>query len=247
MEFSPANRIVQLCLKGMSMEDNANRQGAAGLFNQAWNESTNDFERFLAAYFIARNENDNRDKLKWFERSLQLALNFNNEATRSALRTLYSHLATCYQESGNMQEAQKYEELASNFKSEPTDIGPFYHGTRADLKIGELLKAGGMSNYKEDLKMNHIYFTALISGAGLAASLAKGEGRERIYIVEPTGPFENDPNVTDKKFPGNLTRSYRSELPLKITGEVTDWTRHTPEDLQKWRGKLASNNGDIIN
>ena len=95
--------------------------------------------------------------------------------------------------------------------------------------------------------MNHIYFTALKNGAGLAAALAKGEGPERVYIVEPTGSFENDPNVTEKKFPGNPTRSYRSEAPLKIVGEVTDWVRQTPADIQKWREKLADNKGEIIN
>ena len=127
------------------------------------------------------------------------------------------------------------------------DNGPFYHGTKADLQVGDLLTAGSGSNYKSDLIMNHIYFTALVNGAGLAASLAKGNGRERVYIVEPMGSFENDPNVTDKKFPGNPTRSYRSQAPLKIVGEVTDWMRQTPEDIQKWRERLANNKGEIIN
>ena len=95
--------------------------------------------------------------------------------------------------------------------------------------------------------MNHIYFTANINSAGLAATLAKGEGRERIYIVEPTGEFENDPNVTDKKFPGNLTRSYRSKKPLRIIGEVTDWTKLTPKERREWSDKLAKNKGEIIN
>ncbi|RYY65184.1 MAG: NAD(+)--rifampin ADP-ribosyltransferase [Chitinophagaceae bacterium] len=90
------------------------------------------------------------------------------------------------------------------------DEGPFYHGTRADLQVGDLLTAGYPSNYRPEVLMNHIYFTALVNGAGLAAALAAGEGEERVYLVEPTGPFENDPNVTDKKFPGNPTRSYRS-------------------------------------
>ncbi|MNY43821.1 Rifampin ADP-ribosyl transferase [compost metagenome] len=129
----------------------------------------------------------------------------------------------------------------------PSDNGPFYHGTKADLQVGDLLRAGGSSNYKPGLEMNHIYFTALVNGAGLAADLAKGNGSERIYIVEPTGNFENDPNVTDEKFPGNPTRSYRSQAPLKIVGEVTDWVRMAPEELQKWREKLANNKGDIIN
>ena len=95
--------------------------------------------------------------------------------------------------------------------------------------------------------MNHIYFTALVNGAGLAAALAKGDGPERIYMVEPTGSFENDPNVTNKKFPGNPTRSYRSEAPLRIVAEVTDWARQTPEQLKSWREKLANVKGEIIN
>lgn len=134
--------------------------------------------------------------------------------------------------------------------TEILDQGPFYHGTKADLKIGDLLTAGFHSNYRSDVVMNHIYFTALPDGAGLAAALAKGEGRDRVYIVEPTGSFENDPNVTDKKFPGNPTRSYRSAAPLKIVGEVTDWKRLTPEELQVWRdriAKLEEDKGEIIN
>jgi hypothetical protein len=127
------------------------------------------------------------------------------------------------------------------------DNGPFYHGTKADLKPGDLLTAGFNSNYKTDVVMNHIYFTALPNGAGLAAALAVGDGEERVYIVEPTGSFENDPNVTDKKFPGNPTRSYRSTAPLKVVGELKDWTRLTTEERQQWRERLASMKGEIIN
>ena len=127
------------------------------------------------------------------------------------------------------------------------DPGPFYHGTKADLQIGDLLTAGFRSNYKPEVVMNHIYFTALVNGAGLAAALAQGNGRERVYIVEPTGPFENDPNVTDKKFPGNPTRSYRSHVPVRIIGEATDWLRISPEEVQQWRDRLASMEGEIIN
>ncbi|WP_029295664.1 NAD(+)--rifampin ADP-ribosyltransferase [Chryseobacterium hispalense] len=119
------------------------------------------------------------------------------------------------------------------------DNGPFYHGTKADLKTGDLLTAGFESNYYPEIMMNHIYFTALQNGAGLAAALAKGEGKERIYIVEPTGEFENDPNVTDKKFPGNPTRSYRSTAPLKVVGEVTDWIRLTDDELKSWKERIA--------
>jgi hypothetical protein len=127
------------------------------------------------------------------------------------------------------------------------DYGPFYHGTKADLQVGDLLTAGFNSNYRPEVIMNHIYFTALVNVAGLGAELAKGDRPARVYIVEPTGGFENDPNVTDKKFPGNPTRSYRTSAPLKIVGEITDWVRLTPEELQKWQESLENIKGDIIN
>jgi len=134
---------------------------------------------------------------------------------------------------------------------EALDEGPFFHGTKADLQVGGLLTAGFRSNYRPEVVMNHIYFTALRDGAGLAAELAAGDGEPRVYEVEPTGEFENDPNVTDKKFPGNPTRSYRSTEPLRIVSEVTDWTRLTPETLQMWRDRLAAiraeDRGEIIN
>lgn len=133
----------------------------------------------------------------------------------------------------------------------PLDDGPFFHSTKADLQVGDLLTAGFRSNYRPEIVMNHIYFTALRDGAGLAAELAAGDGEPRVYEVEPTGEFANDPNVTDKKFPGNPTRSYRSTAPLRIVGEVTDWTRLTPEALQMWRDRLAAvhadSRGEIIN
>jgi len=135
--------------------------------------------------------------------------------------------------------------------SDELDEGPFFHGTRADLRVGELLTAGFRSNYRPEVVMNHIYFTALPDGAGLAAELAAGDGAPRVYAVEPTGAFENDPNVTDKKFPGNPTRSYRSADPLRVVGEVFDWTRQTPEALQAWHDRLAAlrahERGEIIN
>ncbi|MFS0892752.1 NAD(+)--rifampin ADP-ribosyltransferase [Microbacterium sp. 179-I 3D3 NHS] len=135
--------------------------------------------------------------------------------------------------------------------SDALDEGPFYHGTKADLQIGDLLTAGFRSNYRPEIVMNHIYFTALRDGAGLAAELAAGEAEPRVYLVEPTGAFENDPNVTDKKFPGNPTRSYRSREPIRVVGEVLDWTRLTPEALRKWRDTLAAiradERGEIIN
>ncbi|MCG8968736.1 MULTISPECIES: NAD(+)--rifampin ADP-ribosyltransferase [Streptomyces] len=134
---------------------------------------------------------------------------------------------------------------------ETLDEGPFFHGTKAELRIGDHLTAGFRSNYRPEIVMNHVYFTALRDGAGLAAELAAGDGAPRVYVVEPTGEFENDPNVTDKKFPGNPTRSYRSREPLRIVGEITDWTRQTPEALQMWRDRLAAirqdDRADIIN
>jgi hypothetical protein len=128
-----------------------------------------------------------------------------------------------------------------------TDEGPFYHGTKADLKVGELLTAGFQSNYRPEITMNHIYFTALVDGAGMAAELAPSDNPARVYVVEPTGDFEDDPNVTNKKFPGNPTRSYRSTEPLKIIEEVTEWKRLTPDELQSWQDRLANIKGDIIN
>lgn len=247
MEFNPGNNIVKLCLHGMAFEEKNNPEGALKTFLLAWDEATNDFEKFLAAYYVARHQNNVSDRSKWIETALAFALKVNDDSVKSAFPSLYLNLAKCYEELNNPENAKKSYELANTYKNKPSDKGPFYHGTRADLKVGDLLIAGKNSNYKEELIMNHIYFTALANGAGLAAALAKGDGPERVYIVEPTGNFENDPNVTDKKFPGNPTRSYRTEAPLKIAGEVTDWVRQTPEQIQMWREKLANSKGDIIN
>ncbi|SDQ43163.1 rifampin ADP-ribosylating transferase [Curtobacterium sp. UNCCL20] len=135
--------------------------------------------------------------------------------------------------------------------SDALDDGPFFHGTKADLRVGDLLTAGFRSNYRPEVVMNHVYFTALPDGAGLAAELAAGDGLPRVYEVEPTGAFEDDPNVTDKKFPGNPTRSYRSAEPIRIVAEVEDWPRLSPEALQAWRDRLAvlrdDERGEIIN
>lgn len=138
---------------------------------------------------------------------------------------------------------------------QPLDDGPFFHGTVADLSVGDLLTAGRPSNYRPEIVMNHVYFTALVDGAGLAAELAaelsEGGAVPRVYAVEVTGPYEDDPNVTDRKFPGNPTRSYRSANPLRIVGEVTEWTRLTPEALRTWRERLvevpAEQRGEVLN
>ena len=130
------------------------------------------------------------------------------------------------------------------------DEGPFFHGTKADLQPGDLLTAGFRSNHRPEIVMNHIYFTALSDGAVLAAELAAGDGKPRIYEVRPTGGIEDDPNVTNKRFPGNPTRSYRSTEPIEVVREVTGWTRMDPEAVADWKRRIAAINdsgGEIIN
>lgn len=125
--------------------------------------------------------------------------------------------------------------------------GPFFHGTRADLSVGELLTAGFTSNYDDRVVMNHVYFTAVPKGAGLAAEMARGAGRARVYVVAPTGVFEDDPNVTNKKFPGNPTRSYRSASPLTIVGELESWEPYDTEFIRELRRRVEGGLGEIIN
>jgi rifampin ADP-ribosylating transferase len=139
--------------------------------------------------------------------------------------------------------------------TEVLDEGPFFHGTRVPFAPGDLISAGHPSNYRPEIVMNHVYFTALRDGAGLAAELAvvlaDGQGEPHVYLVEPLGAWDNDPNVTDKRFPGNPTRSYRSSDPLRVVEEVHDWTRLTPEALAEWRERLttmlADDRAEIIN
>jgi tetratricopeptide (TPR) repeat protein len=247
MEFSPFNHIVKRCIQGMALEDEGRSEEAGKIFLQAWNEATNDFEKFLAAHYVARHQINVSDRLNWSQTALQFALKINDDSVKEAFTSLYVNVAKCYEDLNDFDNAKKNYELANSYIGKPTDKGPFYHGTKADMKVGDLLTAGYESNYESELTMNHIYFTALLNGAGLAAALAKGDGNERVYMVEPTGSFENDPNVTDKKFPGNPTRSYRTASPLKIVGEIRDWVKQMPEELQKWREKLAANKGKIIN
>ena len=120
--------------------------------------------------------------------------------------------------------------------SEQTPI--YYHGTKADLKTGDLIEVGFVSNYGTKRKSKYIYLSATLDAATWGAELAFGDGKERIYIVEPTGKIEDDPNVTDKKFPGNPTKSYRSQHPFKVVGEVTDWEGHSPEQLKMMKDHL---------
>jgi hypothetical protein len=121
--------------------------------------------------------------------------------------------------------------------------GPFFHGTKAELRIGDELVPGRGSNFQEGRVMNHVYFTAVLEtavwGAELATALAGHQERGRVYVVEPLGPFEDDPNVTDRRFPGNPTQSYRTRSPLRVVGEVADWAGHAPEVLQTMLDHLA--------
>jgi hypothetical protein len=114
----------------------------------------------------------------------------------------------------------------------------FYHGTKVSLYPGDLIEVNYNSNYGKRKKASFVYLTATLDAAIWGAELAQGEGSGRIYIVEPTGPFEDDPNLTDKKFPGNPTKSYRTRSPLRITGEVREWQGHSPEQLKTMKDHL---------
>lgn len=135
----------------------------------------------------------------------------------------------------------------TDFK-QPLDAGPFFHGTKAKLQIGDFLETNFNSNY-QDKQSNHIYFTATLDAAKWGAELARSDQQERIYIVEPTGEFENDPNLTDKRFPGNPTRSYRSTAPLKVVAELGSWERHTEEQIENMLAglkKLSDEGKNVI-
>jgi rifampin ADP-ribosylating transferase len=121
---------------------------------------------------------------------------------------------------------------------ETYQAGVYLHGTKADLAVGETLVPGRESNFEAGRMMNYIYFTATLDAATWGAELAAGEGRGHIYIVEPSGAFEDDPNVTDKRFPGNPTQSFRSAEPLRVVGRLDDWVGHSPEKLQAMRDGL---------
>lgn len=117
-------------------------------------------------------------------------------------------------------------------------VQTYFHGTKADLKIGDLIETGQNSNFGQQKSAKYIYLTATLDAAIWGAELALGDERERIYLVEPTGTLEDDPNLTDKKFPGNPTKSYRSAFPFKVVGEVTLWQGHDPEQVKAMKDGL---------
>ena len=158
MEFNPNNNIIKLCVQGMDMEGEGKPEEASRLFLQAWNEAIRDFEKFTAAYYVARHQKNVSDKLKWLETALQFALKINNDTVKSAFTSLYLNIAKCYEDLNDLNNAKKNYELAASFKDKPSDNGPFYHGTKANLQVGDLLTPGFRSNYQSEVIMNHIYF-----------------------------------------------------------------------------------------
>jgi rifampin ADP-ribosylating transferase len=138
-----------------------------------------------------------------------------------------------------MQAIRQMKEKSMSHADSNAPAQPFLHGTKADLKPGDMIKVGYKSNFATAKSLSWVYFTRTMDAATWGAELATGDGRGRIYVVEPTGPIEDDPNLTDKKFPGNPTRSYRSREPLRVVGEVTDWKPHTAEQLQQMKDGLA--------
>ncbi len=156
MEFSPFNKTVKLCLQAMNAEEKGNTGEAAALFLQAWNEAENDFEKFLAAHYLARQQAVPEDKLKWLETALEYALKSEDPAVKSALPSLYLNMAGCFESLNDPGRTKHFLELAETSKNRPADIGPFYHGTKAELKTGDMLNPGSNSNYRSELKMNHI-------------------------------------------------------------------------------------------
>src|SRR3982751_6832247 len=127
MEFNPSNNVIQLCVQGMGMEEKGEPDEASRLFLQAWNESTNDFEKFTAAYYVARHQETVRDELEWLETSLQFALRINDVTVKAAFPPLYSNIAKCYEDLNDLDNAKKNHELADSFTDDPSDNGPFYH------------------------------------------------------------------------------------------------------------------------
>lgn len=245
--FDPNNDVVKLCMAGLGLEAAGDRGAAIAKFQEALETARNDFERFIASFHLARMQDDIPKRLEGMIASLNFAMNSGDNGAKTALYTIYSEIAKCYEVLAEHGKAEQSRFLAESYHGIIFDKGPFFHGTRADLPIGSFLTPGLNSNYQSDLIMQHIYFTANMNGAILAATLAKGDGDKRVYIVQPTGDFEHDPNLTDQKFPGNLTQSYRSTELLKIIGEIQDLEKLNKYQRDEWLEKLLHNHGEIIN
>lgn len=246
MEFSPFHPIVKLCLSGMALAEQGKMQEALTVFAEMHEQAKPGWERFLALYFLGENNNETIQKLKYYTYALEELQRKYDIALKSTLPVLYQKLRATSRAAGNEENARFYDDLLQQCNVEPDDPGPFFHGTKALLQPGDQLLPGFESNYREQLTMNHIYFTALPAGAALAATLAKGKGENKVYRVKPVGVFEHDPNVTNKKFPGNLTRSYRTAFPLTVLEDIQpEPPQH--DELQQWRQKMDGHDGEIIN
>ncbi len=151
IKFDPKNVVIKLCMGGMELEGSGNIEDATMMFQKAWHEAKDDYERFIAAYHLARLQKSITDKLKWMETSLQCAQNINDDNVKSAYRALYLNIAKCYEELCDSDNAKRNYESSNSYNGAPSDQGPFYHGTKADLQVGDLLTPGGNSNYEPEL------------------------------------------------------------------------------------------------
>jgi hypothetical protein len=142
-----------------------------------------------------------------------------------------THKAKIPRSGRSLEVAARLWDVAEQLEFRVADAGPFYHGTKVELRAGDTLDPGYSSNFGEQKTANFVYMTGTLDAGIWGAELALGDGQGRIYRVEPTGPIENDPNLTNMRFPGNATRSYRTRAPLRVVGEVTDWKGHDPEVL----------------
>lgn len=248
--FNPHHPIIQLCVRARIAQEQENFEQASQLLKQALESNLDDYHAFIVAYQfanLAKLQKEIFEEIKWLNEAVQYAKKVEDIGVKSAYPTIYQELSQAYITLGNQDYADRYRKKAQQAINCLQDDGPFYHGTKAELAVGDLLVAGKQSNYQDDLVMNHIYFTANLNGASLAASLAHGQGSEHVYLVQPTGAFEADPNVTNQKFPGNLTRSYRSNAPLKVLAEVTDYQELSDKQKQTWQKRIEKAQGEIIN
>lgn len=246
-EFSPSNKIVKMCMQAIYAYENNEFDKAIVLLEDAYKCSETEFEKFVSSYKKAEYENDLNNKLKWFEISIKHAINSDCISSKTAYSTLYLNIAKTYEKLNELENAKKNYDLSNKYKEMPQDNGPFYHGTNVNLNVGDLLSAGRKSNYKDGLVMNHIYFTSNLSGAILAAKLVSEDNMGHVYVVKPIGDFENDPNVTDKKFCGNLTQSYRTTSDLEIICELVDLDNNSSLDIKEFKEKIYKNDKEIIN
>lgn len=245
-DFDMKNPILKQCLEIITKNSKDNHTIVCEL-QQVQQLTNNDFENFITYYYLSKYQSNYEQRITYLNKAIEYAIHSEIFAVYSSLPYLYTQLSITLNSVCDYKNAKVAKFKADEYQNNTRDVGPFYHGTRADLHIGDMLSPGFPSNYQPEIIMNHIYFTTKIDGAGFAAALASGNSKERVYIVEPVGNYENDPNVTDMKFPGNLTRAYRSDKPLKIIGEIEQWNHLDEDELNKWREKMKTSNQKILN